>query len=130
MSGRIASINELSGEWRRGEGGKRRERSRMGEGCSISLSSYCIICPSLCLFIFYLHIAACIVCLSGCFVFCVCVCSCCVACVYMCTCFLVLYRDYMHYVDVIFCKASRIVDRLVKESDGLGFSTFHTRRYN
>lgn len=34
----------------------------------------------------------------------------------------------MHYVDVIFCKASRIVDRLLLEADGLGFSSFHVRR--
>lgn len=36
--------------------------------------------------------------------------------------------DYMHYVDTIFCKASMIVDRLIQEADGLGFSTFHVRR--
>eukprot|EP00602_Paraphysomonas_sp_CaronLab_P009442 CAMPEP_0185029864 /NCGR_PEP_ID=MMETSP1103-20130426/16460_1 /TAXON_ID=36769 /ORGANISM="Paraphysomonas bandaiensis, Strain Caron Lab Isolate" /LENGTH=543 /DNA_ID=CAMNT_0027564775 /DNA_START=130 /DNA_END=1758 /DNA_ORIENTATION=+ len=37
-------------------------------------------------------------------------------------------RDYMHYVDVIFCKASIIVDWLLKEADGYGYSSFHTRR--
>jgi hypothetical protein len=34
----------------------------------------------------------------------------------------------MRYVDVIFCKASIIVDKLMKQSDGLGFSSFHVRR--
>lgn len=34
----------------------------------------------------------------------------------------------MRYVDVIFCKASIIVDKLLAEADGLGFSSFHVRR--
>ena len=40
-------------------------------------------------------------------------------------------RDYVHYVDVIFCKAAFIVNKLDEEAKKLavpGFSTFHTRR--
>ena len=38
-------------------------------------------------------------------------------------------RDYVHYIDVIFCKASLIVNKLLVEGKGR-FSTFHIRRYN
>ncbi len=38
-------------------------------------------------------------------------------------------RDYIHYIDVIFCKAAIIVDKLMQESQNNGkFSTFHIRR--
>lgn len=36
-------------------------------------------------------------------------------------------RDYVHYIDIIFCKAGIIVDKLLKEGQGK-FSTFHIRR--
>ena len=34
----------------------------------------------------------------------------------------------MRYVDTIWCKASVIVDSLLREADGLGYSSFHVRR--
>ena len=37
-------------------------------------------------------------------------------------------RDYIHYVDIIFCKAALIVKKLLDESQGGGYSAFHTRR--
>ena len=40
-------------------------------------------------------------------------------------------RDYVHYMDIIFCKAGYIVNKLEEEAATLpvpGFSTFHTRR--
>jgi hypothetical protein len=40
-------------------------------------------------------------------------------------------RDYVHYMDVIFCKAGYIINKLEEEAATLtvpGFSTFHTRR--
>ena len=36
-------------------------------------------------------------------------------------------RDYVHYLDVIFCKAAIIVNSLIRESKG-NYSTFHIRR--
>eukprot|EP00605_Chrysophyceae_sp_TOSAG23-4_P002496 GSChrysophyteH1.ASY1.ANO1.2759.1 assembled CDS len=36
-------------------------------------------------------------------------------------------RDYVHYVDLIFCKAAMIIQALKKEGDGK-FSSFHVRR--
>ena len=37
-------------------------------------------------------------------------------------------RDYVHYIDTIFCKAALIINKLNEESNG-SFSTFHIRRY-
>lgn len=37
-------------------------------------------------------------------------------------------RDYVFYIDVIFCKAALIVDKLMKESEDGHFTTFHVRR--
>jgi hypothetical protein len=37
-------------------------------------------------------------------------------------------RDYIRYVDLIFCKAALIVNLLLKEGAGKGFSSFHVRR--
>lgn len=36
-------------------------------------------------------------------------------------------RDYIHYIDIIFCKAAFIVDKLRKEGGGQ-YSSFHVRR--
>lgn len=36
-------------------------------------------------------------------------------------------RDYVHYVDVIFCKAGQIISRLLAEGNG-SYSSFHIRR--
>jgi hypothetical protein len=36
-------------------------------------------------------------------------------------------RDYVHYIDVIFCKAAIIVQSLMKESNG-SYTAFHVRR--
>ncbi len=36
-------------------------------------------------------------------------------------------RDYVRYVDTIFCKAAIIIDKLLKEGDGV-YSSFHVRR--
>ena len=37
-------------------------------------------------------------------------------------------RDYVHYIDLIFCKAAIIVSALFKEGLGRGYSAFHVRR--
>ena len=39
------------------------------------------------------------------------------------------YRDYVHYIDVIFCKAALIINSLLKEGNG-SYSSFHIRRYS
>lgn len=36
-------------------------------------------------------------------------------------------RDYVHYIDIIFCKAAKIIQKLREEGGGL-FSSFHVRR--
>jgi len=36
-------------------------------------------------------------------------------------------RDYVHYVDLIFCKSAQIIQALLKEGDGV-YSSFHVRR--
>lgn len=36
-------------------------------------------------------------------------------------------RDYVHYIDIIFCKAAKIIDRLLSEGNG-SYSSFHIRR--
>lgn len=38
-------------------------------------------------------------------------------------------RDYVHYVNQLFCKAAVIVNDLLGEAKGGGFSTFHVRRW-
>ena len=37
-------------------------------------------------------------------------------------------RDYVHYTDLIFCRAAIIVNALFREGAGRGFSTLHVRR--
>ena len=37
-------------------------------------------------------------------------------------------RDYVHYIDTIFCKAAKIVNKLLEEGGG-SYSSFHVRRY-
>jgi hypothetical protein len=37
-------------------------------------------------------------------------------------------RDYVHYMDIIFCKASLIINQLVVESNHKGYAAFHIRR--
>ena len=37
-------------------------------------------------------------------------------------------RDYVHYIDTIFCKAGKIVNKLLIEGNG-SYSSFHIRRY-
>jgi hypothetical protein len=37
-------------------------------------------------------------------------------------------RDFVHYVDTIFCKAALIIHSLMVESAGSGYSSFHIRR--
>ena len=37
-------------------------------------------------------------------------------------------RDYVHYTDIIMCKAAIIVDKLLKEANGGQYSAFHIRR--
>jgi hypothetical protein len=37
-------------------------------------------------------------------------------------------RDYVHYIDTIFCKAAFIVESLLRESNG-SYTAFHVRRY-
>lgn len=36
-------------------------------------------------------------------------------------------RDFIHYVDLIFCKAAIIINELMKEGDGV-YNSFHIRR--
>ena len=36
-------------------------------------------------------------------------------------------RDYVHYIDIIFCKASMIIRKLLDEGNG-SYSSFHVRR--
>jgi hypothetical protein len=36
-------------------------------------------------------------------------------------------RDYVHYIDVIFCKAAKIIDLLIDEGRG-SYIAFHIRR--
>lgn len=38
-------------------------------------------------------------------------------------------RDYVHYIDLLFCKAALIVNSLLTEANGGGYSSFHARRY-
>ena len=37
-------------------------------------------------------------------------------------------RDYVHYIDIIFCKSSYIINQLLIEGNG-SYSSFHVRRY-
>ena len=37
-------------------------------------------------------------------------------------------RDYVRYTDILFCKAAVIVNNLLLESNGQGYSSFHIRR--
>jgi hypothetical protein len=37
-------------------------------------------------------------------------------------------RDYVHYIDIIFCKAAKIIHKLLEEGQG-SYSSFHVRRY-
>ena len=36
-------------------------------------------------------------------------------------------RDYVHYIDIIFCKAALIIDKLLTDGHG-SYSSFHIRR--
>ena len=38
-------------------------------------------------------------------------------------------RDYIHYIDIIFCKAAIIINHLLHEGNG-SYTSFHIRRYN
>lgn len=37
-------------------------------------------------------------------------------------------RDYVHYMDLIFCKGALIINQLLKENNGKDFIAFHIRR--
>jgi hypothetical protein len=37
-------------------------------------------------------------------------------------------RDYVHYIDIIFCKSAKIINKLLELGNG-SYSSFHVRRY-
>ena len=37
-------------------------------------------------------------------------------------------RDYVHYIDIIFCKAAMIINKLLIDSKDNSYSSFHIRR--